>query len=406
MESNVQRIIKLFKPYDKQKEIIKLLEDDNISWVCVNAGRQVGKTTLALNWLIMVAINNSNSVCVWVSRWYKQVQKVLKSFIKFFEKCPAVDKINKSDLEITFKNGSVIKFYSAQNAENIRGETVDFMVADEFSLYPNTVWTEVIMPTFATRPKAKALLISTPRGRGLWYDLFNKANTNKRWANFRMASYDSPFVDQDFIEDFRSTVSDKIFKQEIEAEFIDENGGIFENIDTNILLYKAMPTKYLWAGIDVGFKHDYTVLTIINEKGEMLDSLRFNDENCNFKEASQKIHNKLKEWNWPLTYIEINKWDSVYSFLKELKTPNLHPFTTSSGNKNPMIENLITHFKLNEIKILNDKQLLQELRMYEYEINVKTRNWSFNAPEGEFDDWVMSLALAFWAKKHLRPFSF
>ena len=48
------KTVELFKPYDKQLEVIQAIEDPDIFYVVLVAGRQVGKTILdenvAINW--------------------------------------------------------------------------------------------------------------------------------------------------------------------------------------------------------------------------------------------------------------------------------------------------------------------------------------------------------------------
>ncbi len=117
------------------------------------------------------------------------------------------------------------------------------------------------------------------------------------------------------------------------------------------------------------------------------------------------LYNKLKEHNFPHTYIEINKFDSVYSYLKDLKCPRLEPFTTSTGNKNKMIENLMTKFQTGDIRLPADDYYVSEFESFNYDYDAKTRNVSFGAPEGLHDDCVMSCALAFYKMKMAPSFS-
>jgi len=63
--------------------------------------------------------------------------------------------------------------------------------------------------------------------------------------------------------------------------------SVFENIQECVK--KPRQSKKYYGGIDVGFKNDYTVLTIINEFGELVEYLRFND--CSMTEGAKKINN-------------------------------------------------------------------------------------------------------------------
>ena len=390
------KIIKLFDLHPGQQKLLNLIEEPDTRYLTANIGRQWGKTTFAIGYLLFKTMSGAGATGVWISRWWKQTAKVFKKMCQILEGCPLVKSVNKSEMFIEFMNGSVIKFYSAHNPDNIRGETIDILIADEFSLYPASVWDEVLRPTLITRPKAKAVLISTPKGRGTWYNLFQLAydTENISWKNYTGKTEESPFITKKDLEDSRKTMPGKIYKQEYEAEFIADDGALFENIDKCLVITPAKMTEHNYAGLDVAFKSDYTVLTIFNSNMEMLECLRFNDETLNFKAAADRIYETLKKYNFPYLLVETNRFDSVYTYLKEKKYPRLYSFETNHSNKNRIIEDLINLFQNQQIKLLDDTYIKSEFYSYEYTYNAKTRNITYNAPSGLHDDIVMSTALS------------
>ena len=72
---------------------------------------------------------------------------------------------------------------------------------------------------------------------------------------------------------------------------------------------------------------------------------------------------------------------------------NIIPFLTSNKSKQEIIQNLQVAFEQNSIKVLNDRQLKNELLNYE-EKRTQSGAYIYNAPKGQHDDCVMALAIA------------
>lgn len=395
MSTPKKKTIKLFTPYDKQREIIDALDDHK--FVLVNCGRQIGKTTVAWNWLLRQTLTNNDTVGLWVSKWHDQATKVMNTILKHIEEIPVVKSINKKNREIVFVNGSIIKFYSATNAENIRGESVDWLVADEFALYKEEAWTECISPTMAARPNARALFLSTPRGQNWWYRMCMRAKVDKDGYHklITAPSTVSPFIDKQFLDNAKKTLPDKVYRSEILGEFVADTGAFFENVGELCSLdYNDAPrTKKLYAGVDCGFKNDYTVCTVFNEDKEMIDMIRFRDESLNYRAAAQRIHDFLKKYNFPKTRVEINQYDSVYSYLNDMGTKRIESFNTTTKSKNDIINYLASTFSDKSITLINDSQITEEFYAFEYQFT-NAGNIVFGAPNGYHDDIVMSSAIA------------
>lgn len=230
-------------------------------------------------------------------------------------------------------------------------------------------------------------------GMGQFHDLYLRGldPNQKYWVSYTAPSGDNPYVNKEFIEDVKLQIPDKIFRQEYLAEFIDDVGSLFENIQECIK--KPRQSKKYFGGIDVGFKNDYTVLTIINEFGELVEYLRFND--CSMTEGAKKINTLLKKYNYPFTYLENNQYQGLYELLELEGAYNIEEFNTNTKTKKEIIENLIILFQNKEIGLIDDEYLLSEFKNFGYEYNPKTRNIQYRAlGDDAHDDIVMSMALA------------
>jgi len=63
---------------------------------------------------------------------------------------------------------------------------------------------------------------------------------------------------------------------------------------------------------------------------------------------------------------------------------------------------LIVAFENREIGIPNNQDLMDEFSFFSYEYNLKTRQIHYSAPQGLHDDMVMSLAIAWRARKEMK----
>jgi len=389
----------LYKPHAKQLEIHLAIEGDG-KYFIVSIGRQFGKTMMGINQLVKWAVENNGWKVAWISPTYKQCKKVFRQLTHALGECPYYSKKpNQSDLIIYFDNGSEIIFYSAEAYDTIRGETFHALVGDEVAFWKREAWTEVIKATLLVTGK-KVLLLSTPKGNNLFHELINQANIDNQYKAFRGTSYDNPFIDIKEIEDAKRTLPDHIFRQEYLAEFIDDASSVFRNIKESVK--KHTGTKF-YAGVDLGRSNDYTVVTIIDEFNNEVACDRW--RHLEWTKIIDNVCNLLNEYS-PDTLIEANgTQDAIMDQIKDRVTfdsDKIKPFVTTSKSKQPIIESLIVAFENKEIGIIGLDFQIQELEIFTYEYNQKTRNIKYSAPTGFHDDYVMSRAISYEALRTLK----
>ena len=362
-------IINLIKPHEKQREIVEACLDKDIFFIVSIIGRQFGKTTIAENMAIYWALNNSNSVVYWVSPTDSQAQKVYKDIVVAIIESGIVKskKMPKGDTEITFINGSKILFRSAASEDSLRGQSVDYLILDEAAFIKRDTVEQILLPMLNVRGK-KALFISTPKGKNYLYDYYLKGQNTPRWKSLRYSTYDSPLANKELIDVFKETLSPKLFKQEIEAEFVDSS-SLFNNLSEVMCLDKleepvineitrpnrrnseTIRGKY-WAGIDVGLINDATVLSIIDDEGNLVNYYRW--EKVEAPELIKNIIDINNKWKFERIMIENNNQGLVlYQELKR-KLSNIRDFNTNSKTKPEIINRLVHLFNMKEIKLVKD----------------------------------------------------
>ena len=248
----------LYTPHQKQREIHHAINNLPHKYYTVSIGRQFGKTLLAENQLLYWAINNTGCKIGWVSPVYSQCKKVYGEIFKAIANTPYISESNKSDLILSFKNGSTVQFFSAERYDNIRGNTFDFLICDEFAFIKKEAWTEVLKATVLVKGK-KVLVISTPKGKNHFYELFNSSKYNEAYYSISGTSFDNPKIDISELEDARRNLPEHVFRQEYMAEFLDDGSAVFKNVKDCVKM--GAESKVCYAGIDLGRADDYTVLT-------------------------------------------------------------------------------------------------------------------------------------------------
>jgi len=389
-------IIELLQPHEKQAEIVDACLDENIFFIVAIIGRQFGKTTIAENLAIYWSLNESDQVVYWVSPTDSQAQKVYKEIVNavYESGCIKSKKMPRGDTEIVFTNGSKILFRSAASEDSLRGQSVDYMIMDEAAFIKKDTVETILLPMLNVRGK-KCLFISTPKGKNFLYEYFLNGQKLDRWKSLRYSTYDSPFANEDLINMFRETLAPKLFQQEVEAEFVDSS-SIFNNIADVMCLEpidKPQEDERYFAGIDIGFIHDASVLSIINKDGHLVKYYRW--QNIEAPELMDEIVEINKKWNFVKVVIENNNQGlTIYQDLKR-RMKNIDEFTTTSKTKPEIINRLIHLFNTQEIKLVVDEYLRIELEAFIFKQNTNG-NIKFMAESGFHDDCVMSLAIARW----------
>ena len=391
-----------FTPHKNQRQIIENILNSNTKHHIVSVGRQFGKSLMGINLLLNWGINNKGCKILWVSPVYSQTNKVQKEIDNAIRHTSIIESCNYSESYIKLRTGSEIYFRSAERYDNIRGFTFDYAILDEAAFMRSETWFEAVRPTLAVRGK-KCLFLSTPKGRNWFYDIYELGNSidNENYNSYRGTSMDTPYISKDEIDDAKKTLPPNIFKQEYMAEFIDDGGEVFSNIDKNTYKWgsKQEHSGQLYCGIDIGRVNDFTVATIMDSRGKVIDIYRNNK--LQWADLISDLHSFIRNYN-AVTLIEVNSvGDVVFEGLNAVY-PNISPFVTTNKSKQEIIEGLVLDFNSNNILIPSKdsfQPLYDELGYFTFEYNPKTRSIKYGHPSGLHDDTVISLAIANYCRK-------
>ena len=387
-----------FSPYDKQREWISKIEDPDVKYATLIVGRQVGKSLLATNLLLKWSLENNKSTTMFCAPIYSQVRKVFDDVYNAIAGTPILVSSNRSNYEMELINGSKILFRSTENPDSLRGYTNTFLIIDEAAFVKDNVWTEVLKPTILVRGK-KILFLSTPKNKGNYLyklDLLGKDPDNKEYVSIQGSSYDNPFIDPKDLDEARQTMPEDIFRAEVMGEWVDGGGSVFKNIDQYCVLPEWRPYQQgnrYYAGIDVGRQQDYSVLTILDDKGNVVFVYR--DNNTSWDGIINEMSKHLQRYK-ATAMMEVNGiGDPLYEQLSK-KYKDLHPFITTNQSKTQIIEDLIYELNTGNLKLPTEdlfRPLYNELNTFTYSYSPSTRKVQYKAINGAHDDTIMSLAI-------------
>jgi len=387
--------------------------DKRFRTVCT--GRRFGKTLCLAAELLDRGGSEKAGEYGWIAPTYNVADRGIEAIRMIAEGNIEVSGRAPTRVEFRTKIGMTrIWFLSADNPDNIRGFGFQGVVIDEAAAIPVSVWHYVLRPTIA-QTLGWAVFVSTPKGRNWFYDLYTRGMdpNEEDYASFTFPSKASPFFPVKEWEEAKRTLPADVFRQEYEAEFMEDSAGVFRNVDACTVPYSAEATKgdyhrSVVIGCDVAKHTDWTVLIAMDaETGRCFAIERFN--HLDWPIQKERILAFARKYRGRIILDATGVGDPIYDDLKRVYG-DIEGFKFTSASKTALIQRLIVAVEQRRVSwpsfaptahapgatqgVCSDWQVLaNEMKRYEYEIS-PSGGISYNAPSGYHDDCVMALALA------------
>jgi len=333
---------------------------------------------------------------------YKRVEEVYNRLRKAL--APALSRyVYARRLELI--TGGSIEFWTLNDRTAGQSRHPDRWIIDEFGLVPHlrAIVEESIIPSLASR-KGHLRLRGTPKGHNDAYHFWRMAQEDSEWATFTATSYDNPLIDPAELDRSRGRMTEDRFNQEILAQFLEDGAGVFRHVKRAV--YGPMltlaelsdaPGHYV-IGADLGKINDYTVFAVLNlDTGRIVHLWRMQGD---YSVQLPRLKALAEACRAQAVIIESNIEQMFTEQARKLDLPVLS-FNTNASTKQPLIERLALAFEQETISIPDDMTLTSELMAYESERRADGR-MSYSAPEGQHDDTVMAVALAWYGKRSTR----
>jgi hypothetical protein len=373
-------------------------------------GRRWGKTTLAATLAV-------HAMCE--GRQVLEAAPVFDQTSAFWRYCkriasPLIEEglvyKNETDRTLEFGRGR-IRSKTAWDADSLRGDFADLLILDEFSQMKPDAWNEVGAPMLLDND-GDAVFIGTPKRKNHFHSLYVRAmgDTSKRWQAWHGSSLDNPYLSTTALADITADMSEEAYKQEILAEFLDNEGAVFRNVAACMNAPKTTPGAHaghkLVMGVDWGKANDYSCLSVVCSTCKTeVDHDRFNTVDY----VLQRGRLTALALKWGIKYILAESNSIGEPNLEMLQRDSdllrantrIEGFDTTASSKPALIESLVLAFERAECQWLADPIWMAELEAYEMKVSPNTGRPTYAAPDGVHDDTVMGRALAWRAA--LRP---
>jgi hypothetical protein len=365
----------------------------------VACGRRFGKTEFGKVSIISKARHGKR--CWWLSPTYRMANQVWRDLKRISVRLDNAI-VSQTDMRIDFPGGGMIAIRSTHAPDNLRGEGLDFVVLDEAAFMSPDVWPEIVQPMLLER-KGHALFLSTPYGRNWFFDLYQFAlrRNGKGWRAYNFSSYENPHIPAEELDAIRETISERVFREEYMAEFVDDSGQVFRRVrEAAVAAVGVQPrrdARYI-GGIDWGRSNDATVLAIIDADTRQMVALdRFTGIGWDLQRG--RLRALCERWGLAVVWAEENSIGSVNIEALQAEGLPIRPFKTTVQSKGPLIEALALAIERGELALLPDETLLGELVSYHME-RLPNGGYRYSAPPGLHDDTVIALALAWHGVRH------
>lgn len=404
MEKN---IVINYTPQPYQLEI----HQDPTRYKVVVRGRRGGKTEEEIQGIVMDAVTNPGRHWL-VGPNYRQIKSIAWTRLKAVLEVDRDWVFNEQELyahnpNILDEKGTPtrIELKGADKEDSLVGVALKSLRVDEAALVKAHVWSQVLRPMLADY-QAPAYFYSTPRGKNWFYDLYMRGvNGDNGWKSWKQSTSINAYIKPGEIEEAKKDMTEMMFTQEIMAEFLSEETGVFKKIRQCIVgKYKEAVAGRLYVmGVDLARTVDFTVLTVMDSiTREVVAWERFQDlawtiQKLKVQELAARYGNALcviDSTGIGDPIIEDMRNAGVSIWYNEDKPG----FKFTNDSKNQLINNLAIAIEQRRITFPNEQILVDELQAFEYQITDGGKI-KYGAPDGKHDDCVISLALACWALK-------
>lgn len=366
-------------------------------------GRRFGKTELAKRLLCETAYVGGGraAYCAPTNKAMNEFWTELKGLL-----AGHIASKSEQNHRLSLRTGGIIELWSMEYPERPRGRHYRRVVFDEAAQVTKLglAWQQVMRPTLMDE-LGDCWWFSTPRGRDYFWQLYRKgADDNpyrgSEWQSWQMSSYTNPHIDPTEIDSLSEDLTERDLQQEIFAQFLEDEGAVFHRVREAAHAEwqeRAIEGHQYIIGVDLARTDDWTVVTVIDTT---LNELVYLDRFRQLEYATQRTRIIGAHERFHATHLVIEANAMGWPNIEELQGKGypVIPFWTSPQSKKILIDSLIQAFELEQLAILPDEGLINELLAYESE-RLPSGLIRYGHPEGQHDDQVMSLALAWLAVK-------
>lgn len=377
------------KNFEAQQKIF----DAPQNYVIVPKGRRFGLTVGAANNFIKKALERKYSKGLWGDVVNSNIEKYIQRLFlpKLKNLPPTMWKWSKNP-HVVYILDSYIDFRSAERPESWEGFGYEEAFLNEAGIILKNeyLYENAIKPMFWDN-NCHVIVGGTPKGKGKFFELYQRGldKEQEHYVSFKFTSFDNPYINHQRIMEDIKDMPEKVVKQEIYAEFLDDTGVVFSGVTevTTLEPQEPIPGHIYVIGCDLAKVQDFTVLTVFDRKtNHQVYQMRFNQLEYPF--IRSKIKELSRKYNNALVILDsTGVGEPTFDDLSRELVP-VEPYRFTNESKKNLIEKLSNWIELKYLRLLNIEDTINELNSFTYDYSEKTGRVIYGAPVGFHDDIV------------------
>ena len=314
---------------------------------------------------------------------------------------------------------ATIEFHTARAFAGNVGEGIRRLLIDESGEIPEHAFEQDLRPTLMDYV-GPGFFIGTPKGRTSWFwEMYEKGMDplEKDHASFGGPSKENVFIPETDIDKIARDMTDRLYRQEILAEFLSMEGAVFRDVgrlrDPDWLsgvgeapgrLDAEQHVKTAVLGIDLGRRQNFTVLhglgrgTVTFENGESTHWRttwwdRF--QTVDWPTQRARIKAQWLKLSKPLVVIDATHGsvgDPVADNLEQDGIP-VYRFEFTGPSRRGLLDRMIVGTENAELTLPDEPLCINEFDAFEMK-ETRLGTVRYEVPESGHDDCVFAAALA------------
>lgn len=309
---NYLRLLGIYDTINRpQIALINAVNSPKYRFICAALARRLGKTYIAnIIGQLVTLVPNSNVLIISPNYNLSSISfELQRRLIKHFDL--EVTRDNLKDKIIELSNGSTIRMGSISTVDSTVGRSYDLIIFDEAALSASgeEAFNIALRPTL-DKPQAKAIFISTPRGKNNWFSKFWLRGFDPQfpeWCSLQADYTENSRMAQSDVEEARRSMSSAEFEQEYMASFTTYLGQIYEAFRPEYVLDQLPALRgEAFSGLDPGYKDETAWVNVIydfsSDKFYVVEDYLESERTT--REHSEHFHRMMEAWSIEQVYID------------------------------------------------------------------------------------------------------
>jgi hypothetical protein len=379
------------------------LVDSTARILAIGAGTKTGKSLALYVWLIRGMLQGEP--CAFCGPWFfrsRAAFDVIKNLLQPFIAGRTV-RVNEARLQISAVGGGYIDFVSADNPNCLFGANYARVVLDEASRMPEPIYAAALTTISGTNGSLR-MAFNLDLGSRNWairnllrIQRLTEEERKRTGEDFAMfPTGGDGLVSDELIAQFKSQMPLVTWEALYLARIPDSDSSLFRNLDKIFtgkeLTEPAEGTTYMM-GVDLARKTDFTSVTIIDGRGDVVAGERFSQMDWSLQIG--RVALLYRTFKCVKAIVDATGvGDPVAEQLEGLEL-SVERYIFTVPSRKALIEELVLACDNNEIRIPSSAKFQvyrAEMDSFEYQLDGSTMR--YGAPSSMHDDTVMSLALA------------